>query len=107
MFESLSQAIKWVKQNYLGCSFSVTEQKDGPTVISVKSKDDNQIRTVVYARQTKAKAGWQRIPYYLRLEHLEIDAPLVKALEEGASIKLIYDLGIPLIIQGKFLGNSL
>ena len=57
MFESLSQAIKWVKENYPGCSFSVTEQKDGPTVISVKGKDDNQIRTVVYARQSKAKAG--------------------------------------------------
>jgi len=30
-------------------------------------------------------------PLLLRLEHLEIDAPLVKAIEEGASIKLIYD----------------
>lgn len=57
MFESLSQAIKWVKENYPGCSFSVTEQKDGPTIISIKGRDDNQVRTVVYARQTKAKAG--------------------------------------------------
>ena len=57
MFESLEPAIKWARENYPGCSFSVTEQKDGPTIISIKGKDDNQIRTVVYARQTKAKDG--------------------------------------------------
>jgi hypothetical protein len=30
-------------------------------------------------------------PLLLRLERLELDAPLVKAIEEGASIKAIYD----------------
>ena len=50
MFESLEQAIKWAKENYPGCSFSVTEQEDGPAIISIKGRDDNQIRRVVYAR---------------------------------------------------------
>lgn len=57
MFENLSQAIKWVKENYPRCSFKVTEQRDGPTIISIKGKEDKQIRTVIYVRQTKAKAG--------------------------------------------------
>ena len=30
-------------------------------------------------------------PLLLRLERLELDGPLLRAIEEGASIKLIYD----------------
>lgn len=30
-------------------------------------------------------------PIILRLEHLVLDTPLVKAIEEGASVKAIYD----------------
>jgi len=39
----------------------------------------------------KQRLADRESPIILRLEHLEIDAPLVKAIEEGASIKLIYD----------------
>ena len=56
-FESLKQAIKWSREHFSGYPFSPTEQKDRPTVVSIKGKDNNQIRTAVYARQTKAKAG--------------------------------------------------
>lgn len=52
MFENLKEAIKWAKKEYPGCSFSVKEQEDGPTIISIKGKKDNkEIRTVVYARR--------------------------------------------------------
>jgi hypothetical protein len=50
MFEGLAEAIEWAKKNYPGCTFSVKEQPDGPTVVSVKGKD-NAIRTVVYVRK--------------------------------------------------------
>ena len=39
----------------------------------------------------KQRLADRESPIILRLEHLEIDAPLVKAIEEGASIRLIYD----------------
>lgn len=57
MFEGLGRVIKWARENCPECSFSVTEQKDRPTIISIKGRDDNQIRTVVYARQSKVRAG--------------------------------------------------
>ncbi len=57
--------------------------------------------------KVKQRVADRESPIILRLEHLEIDAPLVKAIEEGASIKLIYDLGILVIVQVNFLGNSL
>jgi len=57
--------------------------------------------------KVKQRVADRESPIILRLEHLEIDAPLVKAIEEGASIKLIYDLGILVIVQVNFLGNYL
>ena len=39
----------------------------------------------------KQRMADRESPITLRLEHLEVDAPLVKAIEEGANIKLIYD----------------
>ena len=56
MFESLAEAIRWVKQNYPGCSFSVKEQKDGPTIISIAGKG-KELRTVVYVLQTEKEVG--------------------------------------------------
>jgi len=50
VFENLTEAIKWVKKEYPGCSFSVKEQKDGPTIISIKGKD-KILREVVYVRR--------------------------------------------------------
>ena len=50
MFKSLKEARKWALKNYPGCSFSVQEQKDGPTIISVKGKE-GILRTVIYARK--------------------------------------------------------
>lgn len=57
MFESLKEAFEWARKTYPNCSFSVREQEDGPTIISVKGREDNQIRTVIYARQSKEKDG--------------------------------------------------
>lgn len=51
MFENLSEAIRWVRKNYPGCSYSVKEQPDGPTVVSIKHKGTKQLRTVIYARR--------------------------------------------------------
>lgn len=39
MFESLEQAIKWARENYPECSFIVTEQKDEPTIVSIKGQE--------------------------------------------------------------------
>ena len=39
----------------------------------------------------KQRLADRESPVILRLERLVVDAPLVKAIEEGASIKAIYD----------------
>lgn len=54
-FDDLNEAMNWAKKEYPGCSFSVREQSDGPTIISIKGKKDGKpIRTVVYARRKAA-----------------------------------------------------
>lgn len=53
MFDTLSEAIAWAKRNYPGCSFSARLQKDGPTILSIKHKGTNEIRSVVYVRRQK------------------------------------------------------
>ena len=50
MFEDLKQAIELAKEQWPGCTFSVRQQKDGPTIISVKGKD-KKIRSVIYVKQ--------------------------------------------------------
>ena len=52
MFEDMASAIAYAKATYPGCSFSVKEQVDGPTIISVKGKDPT-LRQVIYVKQTK------------------------------------------------------
>ena len=54
MFEDLKSAFEWAKKTYPGCSFSVKEQPDGPTIVSVKGKDP-AIRTVVYVRKGESE----------------------------------------------------
>jgi len=53
MFESMAECVRWAKETYPGCSFSVREQQDGPTMVSIKGKGDKAIRTVVYIRGGK------------------------------------------------------
>lgn len=55
VFKDIKAAMDWAKEHYPKCSFSVKEQADGPTIISVKGKDDKQIRTVIYAKQKGAE----------------------------------------------------
>jgi len=59
MFESLEDAFMWAKVKYPGCSFSVKEQPDGPTIVSVKNKGTKEIRVVVYVRKESAGADIQ------------------------------------------------
>jgi hypothetical protein len=56
MFEDLQSAFEWAKKTYPGCSFSVKQQPDGPTIVSVKGKD-KAIRTVVYVRKGEPGNG--------------------------------------------------
>lgn len=52
MFEDLESAMRWVRQNRPGCSFSVREQKDGPTIVSIKGQSGGKtIREVLYVRK--------------------------------------------------------
>ena len=50
MFEDMKSAIEWAKKNYPNCSFSVREQADGPTIVSVKGKNQS-VSTVVYVKK--------------------------------------------------------
>lgn len=49
-FKDLSTAMEWAKKRFPGCSFSVKEQVDGPTIISVKGSD-GALRSVVYVKK--------------------------------------------------------
>ena len=55
-FRDLSEAFAWAKKNYPGCSFSVREQPDGPTIVSVKG-EGGALRTVVYVAKGKVGMG--------------------------------------------------
>ena len=55
-FNDLASAFKWARDNFPNCSFSVREQVDGPTIVSVKGKDP-AIRTVVYVRKGESEHG--------------------------------------------------
>ena len=50
MFKDMHEAMSWARANYPGCSFSVKEQPDGPTIISVKGKD-GALRTIIYVKR--------------------------------------------------------
>lgn len=52
-FEDLAEAMRWAKDNFPGCSYSVKEQADGPTIISVKHKETKELRSVIYVKQRK------------------------------------------------------
>mgnify|MGYP001052506605 CR=1 FL=1 len=52
MFEDLKQAIELAKKDFPNCTFSVRQQADGPTIISVKGKD-KKLRSVIYVRQSR------------------------------------------------------
>ena len=54
-YKDLEKAIERAKKEYPGCSFSVKEQKDGPTIISVKGKD-GELRKVIYIRKGAGSA---------------------------------------------------
>ncbi len=58
MFEDLKEAVEWAKKAYPGCSFSVKEQEDGPTVVSIRQtvREEDRIkiiRAVVYVRKSR------------------------------------------------------
>lgn len=50
MFNDLDEAFQWARIHFPDCSFSVKQQEDGPTIVSIKGKD-KAIRTVVYVRK--------------------------------------------------------
>ena len=57
MFESMAEAVEFAKRAYPGCSFSVREQEDGPTIISIRQRVQETdrleiVREVVYVRRT-------------------------------------------------------
>lgn len=56
VFSDLKEAFDWAREHFPNCSFSVKEQKDGPTIVSVKGKD-KAIRTVIYIKQAKSENG--------------------------------------------------
>ena len=62
MFEDLKSGIEFAKKSYPGCSFSVREQPDGPTIISIRQRVQTLdglkiVRVVVYAKKGKAENG--------------------------------------------------
>jgi len=44
---NLTEAMEYAKKHYPDCSFRVKEQKDGPTILSIKGKD-GELRKVIY-----------------------------------------------------------
>lgn len=54
--EEIAKAIAHARKKYPGCSFSVKLQPDGPTIISVKGKD-NELRKVIYIKQENDAGG--------------------------------------------------
>jgi hypothetical protein len=52
-FKDLAEAMEWARKEFPGCSLSVREQADGPTIVSIKGKKDGKvIREVVYVRKS-------------------------------------------------------
>jgi hypothetical protein len=56
MFDDLKAAFEWARKEYPGCSFSVKQQTDGPTIVSVKGQDGTT-RTVVYVKKGAKSIG--------------------------------------------------
>ena len=56
MFADMLSAIRYARRAYPGCSFSVKEQPDGPTILSIRQREKKDealtiIRAVVYIRK--------------------------------------------------------